>query len=277
MINNDNLKYELMANRMCKMATLFELGDGLRSFFKENPEEVVNVSFSFAEGMPKEPHAIVFSSSLSKEKESTAGVFSLLYHCVCAANPLESPFGLFTQYLLNKPQKVDFVFNKDNFNFIFKYADDFDGKEEWEKQVVNYWDEDLDYVIVSHDKLWGKYPKTVFNQRSYNLWKEVKSREGYIKSKYEYHVFIRNLELIKKYYNSLTENQTMVLKDSYLTIFEEGKIVDCVEIDNFSYLKGLFNKKDVEKGFNDFINYNSDMLELHIGLTKNLLLNILND
>jgi len=168
-----------MANRMEKIATLFQLGDGLRGFFKENPEEIVNISFYFADGMPKEPRAIVFSSSLGKGKESTAGVFNLLYNCVCVANITESPFGLFTQYLLNKPQKVDFVFNKDNFDFIFKYADDFDGKEEWEKLVINYWDEDLDYVIVSHDKLWGKYPKIVFNQRSYDLWREVKSREGF--------------------------------------------------------------------------------------------------
>lgn len=182
MTNTNNLRYELMANRMEKMAALFQLGDGLRSFFKENPEEIVNISFCFAEGMSKEPRAIVFSSSLSKGKESTTGVFSLLYHCVCVANPTESPFGLFAQYLLNKPQKVDFVFNKDNFDFIFKYANDFDGKEEWAKLVVNYWDEDLDYVIVSHDKLWGKYPKTVFNQRSYNMWQEVKSREGFSKS-----------------------------------------------------------------------------------------------
>jgi len=182
MTNINNLRYELMANRMEKIATLFQLGDGLRGFFKENPEEIVNISFYFADGMPKEPRAIVFSSSLGKGKESTAGVFNLLYNCVCVASPTESPFGLLTQYLLNKPQKVDFVFNKDNFDFIFKYADDFDGKEEWEKLVINYWDEDLDYVIVSHDKLWGKYPKMVFNQRSYDLWREVKSREEFSKS-----------------------------------------------------------------------------------------------
>lgn len=178
----NSIKYELMVNRIEKTSILFQLGNGLRRFFKENPEEVVNISFYFAEGLPKEPHAIVFSSFLSKGKESTAGVFNLLHHCVCVANPTESPFGLFTQYLLNKPQKVDFVFDKDNFYFIFKYADDFDGKEEWMRLVVNYWDEDLDYVIVSHDKLWGKYPKTVFNQRSYDLWKEVKSRDGFSQS-----------------------------------------------------------------------------------------------
>ena len=47
MININNIKYEMLANRIEKTAILFELCEGLKRFFKDNPEDIVNVSFSF--------------------------------------------------------------------------------------------------------------------------------------------------------------------------------------------------------------------------------------
>lgn len=275
MININNLKYEMLANRIEKTAILFELSEGLKSFFKENPDEIVDISFSFNKNSPKEPAYISFKCSTDEDKSVVfSNVFHFLHKCVSLFDPIKSPFGLFAICMINNPQKIDFTFNKDNFDFIFKYADDFDGKSEWLARVINMFDDDIDYIIIDKHPLWGKYPTTVFNKQSYDLWKEVKSREGYIKSFNKYQVFFKNAELIKEHYNQLSENQTMSLQKSCLFIFEEGKILDTIELDEMDYITGLFDKKDDTKGLNNFIKQNSTMFKLNHNLTEKMLSDI---
>lgn len=278
MININNIKYEMLANRIEKTAILFELCEGLKSFFKDNPEDSVDVSFSFDKRSPKEPAYINFKCSTDEDQSVVfSNVFYFLHKCISLFDPVKSPFGLFTMCLLDNPQKVDFTFNKDNFGFIFKYADDFDGKEEWLIRAINEYEDDIDYVIVDNHPLWGKYPTTVFNKKSYDMWQEVKSREVYIKSFNEYQIFLKNAELIKKHYRMLSENQTMSLQKSCLIIFEDDKILDCIELDKMDYIKGFFDKKDSEKGFGNFIKYNSTMFELNYNLNEKMLLDIFNN
>lgn len=275
MININNLKYEMLSNRIEKTAILFELSEGLKTFFKENPDEIVDVSFSFNKNSPKEPAYISFKCSTDEGKSVVfSNIFHFLHKCVSLFDPIKSPFGLFAMCLINNPQKIDFTFNKNNFDFIFKYADDFDGKAEWLARVINMFDDDLNYIIVDKHPLWGKYPTTVFNKKSYDLWKEVKSREGYIKSFNEYQVFLKNAELIKTHYNQLSDNQTMSLQKSCLFIFEEGKILDTIELNEMDYITGLFDKKDDTKGLNNFIKQNSTIFELNHNLNEKMLSDI---
>lgn len=271
----NNLKHEMLSNRIEKTAILFELAQGLKKFFKENPEEIVDISFCFNKNSPKDPAYISFKCSTDEDKSVVfSNVFHFLHKCVSLFDQIKSPFGLFSMCLINNPQKIDFTFNKDNFDFIFKYADDFDGKEEWVRRATNMYDEDIDYIIIDKHPLWGKYPTTVFNKQSYELWQEVKKREGYIKSFNEYQVFLKNAELIKEHYNQLSENQTMSLQKSCLFIFEEGKILDTIELDEMGYITGLFDKKDDTKGLNNFIKQNSTMFELNHNLTEKMLSDI---
>lgn len=278
MININNIKYEMLANRIEKTAILFELCEGLKSYFKDNPEHIVDVSFSFDKNSPKDPTYINFTYSIDENQSIVfSNVFHFLHKCVSLFDPIKSPFGLFAMCLIRNPQKVDFTFNKDNFDFIFKYADDFDGKEEWLIRAINQYDDNIDYVIIDRHPLWGKYPTTVFNKRSYDMWQEVKSRESYIKSLPDYQAFLKNAEIIKEYYNGLSNNQSMTLKSSYLTIFEEDKILECIELQDFDHIKGVFDKKDKEKGFINFIKHNITMFELNYSLTEKMLLDIFNN
>ena len=75
----------------------------------------------------------------------------------------------------------------------------------------------------------------------------------------------------------LSDNQTMSLQKSCLIIFEDDKILDCIELDKMDYIKGFFDKKDSEKGFSNFIKYNSTMFELNYSLNEKMLLDIFNN
>lgn len=279
---NDNLKnsvyIEMESNQIEKTVILFEIFEGLKLFYKENPHERVKLSFSFDQNSPKEPAYIKFNCSLHEGKSVVfSDIFHFIHKCISLLDPLKNPFSVFTLSLLQNPQQVTLTLCKDNFDCLFKYyADNFEEKKDWLKRVMNRRDDDIDYVIVDTHPLWGKYPTTVFNKKSHDLWQETKKREGYIKSKYDYKLLEKNIDIIKKQYTSLAENQMMVLKNSYLTIFEEGKIVDCVEMQDCYYLKGVFDKKDNDKDLNAFVKYNSTMLELHHGLKENVFLEMLN-
>lgn len=273
MNNINNLKYELLSNKIEKTAILFELYKGLNSFFKDNPNEVVDITFYFHKNSPKEPLYINFRSSFDEGQSVVfSNVFHFLHKCVSLFDPIKSPFGLFATYLINQPQEISFKFNKDNFHFIFDYCDDFDSKKEW-LDLVNEEYGRADHIIYRKNNQWGKYPTMVFNEESYNLWQEVKSRENYIKNTYDYKIFLENADLIKKHYKLLNETQTMTLKNSYLTIYEDKKIVDCIKIEEFEHIKGTFSKNN-DKVFLDFITYNATMFELNHNLTEKMLLDI---
>ena len=273
MNNINNLKYELLSNKIEKTAILFELYKGLNSFFKDNPNEVVDITFYFHKNSPKEPRYINFRSSFDEGQSVVfSNVFHFLHKCVSLFDPIKSPFGLFATYLINQPQEIEFKFNKNNFHFIFDYCDDFDSKKEW-LDLVNEEFGKTDHIIYNINSQWGKYPTMVFNDESYNLWQEVKSRENYIKNTYDYKIFLENADLIKKHYKLLNETQTMTLKNSYLTIYEDKKIVDCIKIEEFEHIKGTFSKNN-DKVFLDFITYNATMFELNHNLTEKMLLDI---
>lgn len=273
MNNINNLKYELLSNKIEKTAILFELYKGLNSFFKDNPNEVVDITFYFHKNSPKEPRYINFRSSFDEGQSVVfSNVFHFLHKCVSLFDPIKSPFGLFATYLINQPQEIEFKFNKNNFHFIFDYCDDFDSKKEWLDLVNNEFGR-ADHIIYRKNNQWGKYPTMVFNEESYNLWQEVKSRENYIKNTYDYKIFLENADLIKKHYKLLNETQTMTLKNSYLTIYEDKKIVDCIKIEEFEHIKGTFSKNN-DKVFLDFITYNATMFELNHNLTEKMLLDI---
>lgn len=273
MNNINNLKYELLSNKIEKTAILFELYKGLNGFFNEHPEKVVDITFSFNKNSPKEPIYINFKSSTDENQSVVfSNVFHFLHKCVSLFDPIKSPFGLFATYLINQPQEISFKFNKDNFHFIFDYCDDFDSKKEW-LDLVNEEFGKTDYIIYKMNSQWGKYPTMVFNDESYSLWQEVKLRENYIKNTYNYKAFLENADLIKKQYQLLNEQQTMILKNSYLTIYEDKKIVDCIEIEGFKHIKGSFNKKD-DNVFLDFIKDNAMMFELNNNLTEKMLFDI---
>lgn len=273
MNNLNNLKYELLSNKIEKTAILFELYKGLNKFFNEKPEEVVDITFSFNKNSPKEPMYINFKSSIDENQSVVfSNVFHFLHKCVSLFDPIKSPFGLFATYLINQPQEISFKFNKDNFHFIFDYCDDFDSKKEW-LDLVNEEYGRADHIIYRKNNQWGKYPTMVFNEESYNLWQEVKSRGNYIKNTYDYKIFLENANLIKKHYRLLNEKQTMTLKNSYLTIYEDEQIVDCIKIEEFEHIKGHFNKNN-DKVFLDFITYNATMFELNHNLTEKMLLEI---
>lgn len=65
----------------------------------------------------------------------------------------------------------------------------------------------------------------------------------------------------------------MTLKNSYLTIYEDKKIVDCIKIEEFEHIKGTFSKNN-DKVFLDFITYNATMFELNHNLTEKMLFDI---
>lgn len=274
MINS--IKLEILANKIEKTAILFELYKGLNNFFKENPNEVVDITFYFHKNSPKEHRYITFKSSFDEGQSVVfSNVFHFLHKCVSLFDPIKSPFGLFATYLINQPQEISFKFNKDNFHFIFDYCDDFDSKKEW-LDLVNEEFGKTDYIIYKINSQWGKYPTMVFNDESYSLWQEVKLRENYIKNTYNYKAFLENANLIKKQYQLLNEQQTMTLKNSYLTIYEDQQIVDCIEIEGFEHIKGNFNKK-ADNVFLDFIKDNAMMFELNNNLTEKMLLEIFNN
>ena len=269
----NGIKLEILANKIEKTAILFELYKGLNKFFHENPEKIVDISFSFNKNSPKEPMYINFRSSFDEGQSVVfSNVFHFLHKCVSLFDPIKSPFGLFATYLINQPQEISFKFNKDNFHFIFDYCDDFDSKKEW-LDLVNEEYGRADHIIYRKNNQWGKYPTMVFNEESYNLWQEVKSRENYIKNTYDYKIFLENADLIKKHYKLLNETQTMTLKNSYLTIYEDKKIVDCIKIEEFEHIKGTFSKNN-DKVFLDFITYNATMFELNHNLTEKMLFDI---
>lgn len=275
---NHDIKLEMLANKIEKTAILFELYKGLNKYFCENPDDVVKVSFVFHRNSPKEPMYIQYKSSTDEGKNVViSNVFHFLHKCISMFDPVKSPFGLFALSLVNKPQEVTFTFSKDNFCFIFDYADDFDSKSVW-LTLIN---ESVSYIIYSayyaKNCAWGKYPTMIFNEQSYNDWQAIKSSEKYIKSSYDYQMFVENANVVKKYYQQLTENQSMTLQKSYLTIFEDGKILDCIELYDLDYIQGVFDKKDPEKGFSNFIKYNATMLDLNYGLTEKMLMEIFND
>lgn len=274
----NNIALEMLANKIEKTAILFELYKGLKDFFDKNPTEIVDICFSSNKKSPKETRYITFKSSADEGKSVVfSNVFHYLHKCVSLFDPIKSPFGLFSQFLVMNPQEVKLTFTKDNFSFIFDYADDFDNKNVW-LTLIN---ESVSYIIYStyygNNSEWGKYPKMVFNEQSCNDWEAVTSSENYIKTSYDYNMFLENANIVKKYYKQLSENQTMTLQKSYLTIFEEGMIVDCVELYELDYIQGVFDKKDHEKGFSNFIKYNATMLELNYGLTEKMLMEIFND
>lgn len=274
----NNIALEMLANKIEKTAILFELYKGLKDFFDKNPTEIVDICFCFDNKSPKETRYISFKSSTDEGKSVVfSNVFHYLHKCVSLFDPIKSPFGLFAQFLVMKPQEVKLTFSKDNFFFIFDYADDFDNKKVW-LTLVN---ETVSYMKYSvyYDKnvSWGKYPTMIFNEKSYNDWQAVKASEDYIKTSYDYNIFLTNANIVKKYYKQLSENQTMTLQKSYITIFEEGMIVDCIELYELDYIQGVFDKKDYEKGFSNFIKYNATMLELNYGLTEKMLMEIFND
>lgn len=269
----NGIKLEILANKIEKTAILFELYKGLNKFFNEHLDEVVDITFSFNKNSPKEPRYINFRSSFDEGQSVVfSNVFHFLHKCVSLFDPIKSPFGLFATYLINQPQEISFKFNKDNFHFIFDYCDDFDSKKEW-LDLVNEEYGRADHIIYRKNNQWGKYPTMVFNEESYNLWQEVKSRENYIKNTYDYKIFLENADLIKKHYKLLNETQTMTLKNSYLTIYEDKKIVDCIKIEEFEHIKGTFSKNN-DKVFLDFITYNATMFELNHNLTEKMLLDI---
>lgn len=274
----NDIKLEMLANRIEKTAILFELYKGLKEFFEKNPQDVVNISFSANRNSPRETRYITFKSSTDEGQSVVfSNVFHFLHKCVSLFDPIKSPFGLFSQSITNKPQEVNLTFNKDNFCFIFDYADDFEGKKDW-LELINVSTPYMKYLAYYEKNIsWGKYPCMIFNEKSYNDWQTIKSSEAYIKSSYDYSIFVENANLIKKHYYNLKENQSMTLQKSYLTIFEEGKILDCIELYDFNYIQGCFDKKDPEKGLSNFIKYNSMMLELNYGVTEKMLLEILND
>lgn len=274
----NNITLEMLTNKIEKTAILFELYKGLKDFFEKNPEEIVDVYFSFDRKSPKETRYINFKSSTDEGQTVVfSNVFHFLHKCVSLFDPLKSPFGLFAEFMVRTPQEVKLTFNKDNFCFIFDYADDFDSKKIW----LTLTDERVSYIVhsVPYEKnsAWGEYPTMIFNEQSYNDWQAVKSSENYIKTSYNYNMFLENANIVKKYYKQLSENQTMTLQKSYLTIFEEGMIVDCIELYELDYIQGVFDKKDPEKGFSNFIRYNATMLELNYGLTEKMLMEIFND
>lgn len=149
----NNIKLEMLANRIEKTAILFELYKGLKEFFEKNPQDVVNISFSANRNSPKETRYITFKSSTDEGQSVVfSNVFHFLHKCVSLFDPIKSPFGLFSQSIANKPQEVNLTFNKDNFCFIFDYADSFDGKKEWLELLS------ADYIIVNHNR-WVSIPK----------------------------------------------------------------------------------------------------------------------
>lgn len=273
MNNINNLKYELLSNKIEKTAILFELYKGLNKFFNEHPDEVVDITFSFNKNSPKEHHYINFRSSFDEGQSVVfSNVFHFLHKCVSLFDPIKSPFGLFATYLINQPQEISFKFNKDNFHFIFDYCDDFDSKKEW-LDLVNEEYGRAEHIIYRKNNQWGKYPTMVFNEESYNFWQELKSRENYIKNTYDYKIFLENADLIKKHYKLLNETQTMTLKNSYLTIYEDQQIIDCIQIEGFDHIKGTFNRKN-DNVFLNFIKDNTMMFELNNNLTEKMLLEI---
>lgn len=274
----NNITLEMLTNKIEKTAILFELYKGLKDFFEKNPEEIVDVYFSFDRKSPKETRYINFKSSTDEGQTVVfSNVFHFLHKCVSLFDPLKSPFGLFAEFMVRNPQEVKLTFNKDNFCFIFDYADDFDSRSVW-LTLIN---ESVSYIIYSayyaNNCAWGKYPTMIFNEQSYNDWQAINSSEKYIKSSYDYQMFVENANIVKKYYQQLTENQSMTLQKSYLTIFEDGQILDCIELYDLDYIQGVFDKKDPEKGFSNFIRYNATMLELNYGLTEKMLMEIFND
>lgn len=90
-------------------------------------------------------------------------------------------------------------------------------------------------------------------------------------------MFLENAAVIKKHYALLSENQSMILQKSFLTVFEDGAILDCIELNELDHIKGVFDKKDNEKVFANFIKYNAIILELNYGLTEKMLVEIFND
>lgn len=270
----NNLKIEMIENRIEKTAILFELYKGLKEFFSENPNDSVKLSFSFDERSPKNNHYINFTSSLDENKTHVfSNIFHFLHKCISLFDPVKSPFGLFANLIINNPQKIEMTLDKNNFLSVFKYADDFDGKSDWINKMEWTFGES-DYIIFSHNNEWGKYPTMIFNDESLKMWKDLKKTERYIKSKYSYKEFIKNAEIIKKHYFSLNENQTMTLQKSVLTIFEEGKIIDCFELNDFDHIKGVFDRRD--NNFKEFIKYNLTMIELNYEINEKMINEIFN-
>lgn len=271
----NNLQLEMISNRIEKTYILFTLYKDLKSFFSENPDEIVKLSFSFDKNSPKNNNYIEFHSSLDENKTHVfSNVFHYLHKCISLFDPIKSPFGLFSNLIINNPQKIEITLDKSNFLSVFKYADDFDKKSEWIDNI-EWTSGETDYVIVSHNSEWGKYPTMIFNDKSLEMWKDLKNSTRYIKSTNAYQCLIENLKFIKKHIDNLNDNQFITLQKSFLTIFEDNKIIDCFELYDFNHLKGDFDKKN--NSFIDFFKNNSTMLELNYDINEKMIAEIINE
>lgn len=261
----NTLPLDMLSNKIEKTAILFELYLGLETYFAENPKQTVEILISFKNGAPKSPKYIHFENlNVDNNTVCFSNVFNYLHKCIVLFEPYKSPFGLFSNYLMDNPQEIKFIFNKENFLFIFNYADSFEGKSEWLNHL------DKKHIFFDKNEVWGEYPTIINNSSSYQLWEDLKKKDSYIKNTYNFKIFSKNMKLIKENYSVLTKKQSMVLEKSFLTIFEGGKIIESIELDNFKFIRFSFDKQNNSASFKFFIENNANILGLNYGLTEEI-------
>lgn len=273
----NTLKLEMLSTRIEKTAILFELYKGLIDYFDKNPEEVVKISLEFKRNSPSDIHYITLKSSIDEGQSVVfSNIFHFLHKCVTIFDTTVSPFGQLALKLVACPQQLDLVFEKNNFLSVFDYSDDFEGKKEWLELIIESKPNSKYIDQYNRNLEWGEYPSMVFNEKTYNDWQKLKSTENYVKSKYSYYTFIKSTNVLKNCFESLTSNQYLSVDKSYITIFEDGKIIDCIELEDFKHIRGVIDKVSEEKSFNNFIENNAMMIDLNFNITESMLKKIFN-
>lgn len=265
-----NLKFEILSNRLEKMAMLFELYDRLDKFFYKNKDLAVEISFMTEHDLKSDNKYIQFSCSLDENKNVVfSHVFNEFFKLVCLYDPYKSPFGALSWHLKRDQQKTIFNLNRDNFKSIFEYADDFDGKKEWISLLGT------DNLILNNDLVLGEYPELIFNQQSYDLWNKIKNSDNYIKNTLSYNDFLSNIKIIKKHYENLKNNQHLILKREYLTIIDDSEIIESIELRNFKRFSFDFDfdikKNENENSLIKFIENKKNIIKLYFSLNDSVI------